>query len=124
MNRHTILILGLLAAAFATATPQVGLTQSSPLIGTWKLNLAKSKFSPGPPPKSQTLTFEGAGQDLKNTAETIDARDHRRTRSGDKDRVHAYLRWEAPPNNGQRCIRRNHLHASRRLSPELGPFES
>ena len=73
MNRRTILILGLLSAVFATTAPQVGLTQSNPLIGTWKLNLAKSKFSPGPPPKSQTLTFEGAGQDLKNTAETIDA---------------------------------------------------
>ena len=73
MNRRTILILGLLSAVFATAAPQVGLTQSNPLIGTWKLNLAKSKFTPGPPPKSQTLTFEGAGQDLKNTAETIDA---------------------------------------------------
>ena len=23
-----------------------------PLMGTWKLNLAKSKFQPGPPPKS------------------------------------------------------------------------
>lgn len=73
MNRRTTLILGLLAAVFATAAPQVGLAQSNPLIGTWKLNLAKSKFSPGPPPKTQTLTFEGAGQDLKDTAETIDA---------------------------------------------------
>jgi hypothetical protein len=73
MNRRTALILGLLAAAFATAAPQIGLTQSSPLIGTWKLNLEKSKFSPGPPPKTQTLTFAGAGQDLKNTSETIDA---------------------------------------------------
>jgi hypothetical protein len=75
MNRRTTLVLGLLflTAVFVTAAPQIGLTQSSPLIGTWKLNLAKSKFSPGPPPKTQTLTFEGAGQDLKNTAETIDA---------------------------------------------------
>jgi hypothetical protein len=27
------------------------------LEGTWKLNLAKSKFSPGPAPKSMTLTY-------------------------------------------------------------------
>jgi len=75
MNRRTTLILGLLfgAAVFATAAPQVGLAQSNPLIGTWKINLAKSKFSPGPPPKTQTLTFEADGQNLKNTAETIDA---------------------------------------------------
>jgi hypothetical protein len=73
MNRRTILMLGLLSAALATAPSQVGLTQSNLLIGRWKLNLEKSTFTPGPPPKSQTLNFEGVGQDFKNTAETIDA---------------------------------------------------
>jgi hypothetical protein len=73
MNRRTLLIAGFSAAVFTVAAPQVGLPQTSPLIGLWKLNLDKSKFNPGPPPKSQTLNFEGAGQDLKNTAETIDA---------------------------------------------------
>lgn len=28
-----------------------------PIVGTWTLNLAKSKFSPGPAPKSQTRTY-------------------------------------------------------------------
>src|SRR4026207_1022303 len=32
-------------------------------VGTWKLNLAKSKYSPGPPPKSQTLKIEALGDD-------------------------------------------------------------
>lgn len=73
MNRRTVLIAGFSATVFTVAGREVGLAQTSPLIGTWKLNLEKSKFSPGPPPKSQTLNFEGAGQDLKNTAETIDA---------------------------------------------------
>jgi len=73
MNRRTLLILGLLSAALVTAPSQVGLTQSNLLVGRWKLNLEKSKFSPGPPPKSQTLNFEGGGQELKNIAETIDA---------------------------------------------------
>src|SRR4051812_50026030 len=73
MNRRAILALGLLSAAFATAGSQMGLTQSNLLIGPWKLNLEKSTFTPGPPPKSQTLNFKGVGQDLKNTAETIDA---------------------------------------------------
>ena len=73
MNRRTIIVFGLLSAAFAMAASQVGLTQSNLLIGTWKLNLDKSKFNPGPPPKSQTLNVEAAGQDLKNTVETIDA---------------------------------------------------
>jgi hypothetical protein len=29
-----------------------------PNLGTWKLNLAKSKFDPGPPPKNETAVFE------------------------------------------------------------------
>jgi len=32
--------------------------QSNPLVGTWKLNVAKSKFDPGPGPKSMTRTVE------------------------------------------------------------------
>jgi hypothetical protein len=32
-----------------------------PANGTWKLNVAKSKFSPGPAPKEMTLTIESAG---------------------------------------------------------------
>ena len=43
-------------------------------IGTWKLNLAKSKFSPGPTPKSQTLKVEAWGADgVKYTADGVDA---------------------------------------------------
>jgi hypothetical protein len=32
--------------------------QSDHLLGTWKLNLAKSKYDPGPPPMSVTLVRE------------------------------------------------------------------
>src|SRR5262245_11725016 len=33
------------------------------LEGTWKLNAAKSKFSPGPPPKSMSVTYSAAAPD-------------------------------------------------------------
>lgn len=46
---------------------------TDPASGTWELNLAKSKFSPGPPPKSQTRTFEVTGADVKYTLKGIDA---------------------------------------------------
>lgn len=46
---------------------------TDPIIGTWELNLAKSKFSPGPPPKSDIRTFETAGAGVKFTAKIIDA---------------------------------------------------
>jgi hypothetical protein len=32
-----------------------------PANGTWKLNVAKSKYSPGPAPKEMTATIESAG---------------------------------------------------------------
>src|SRR5207253_219019 len=47
--------------------------QSDPWIGTWKLNLAKSKYSPRPPPRSNTAIFEAVGQGLRITTEGIDA---------------------------------------------------
>ena len=33
-----------------------------PRIGTWKLNVAKSKYSPGPAPQSLTVKVEPSGQ--------------------------------------------------------------
>jgi hypothetical protein len=38
------------------------LAQSNPFVGTWKLNLAKSKYNPGPPPQSQTRTWDAMGK--------------------------------------------------------------
>lgn len=66
-------------ALFAVAGSSALLAQSNPLVGTWKLNVAKSKFDPGPGPKSLTRTvvaqddgmtysFEGAAADGKPVA--------------------------------------------------------
>ena len=65
-----LLILGVVVAAgIATLSAQA----ANPRIGKWQLNLAKSKYSPGPAPKSQTLTIEGSGPEEKVTAEITDA---------------------------------------------------
>jgi hypothetical protein len=42
-------------------------------IGTWKLNLAKSTFSPGPAPKSQTRTYAESAQGIALTVKTTAA---------------------------------------------------
>jgi hypothetical protein len=42
-------------------------------LGTWKLNPAKSKYIPGPAPKSQTLKQEAWEGGIKLTTETTDA---------------------------------------------------
>ena len=39
--------------------------QSDPQVGVWKLNVAKSKYSPGPAPKSATSRIEAAGAGSK-----------------------------------------------------------
>jgi hypothetical protein len=39
--------------------------------GVWKLNVAKSKFSPGPAPKESTVTIESAGPGRKVSVTTV-----------------------------------------------------
>jgi hypothetical protein len=60
-------ILGGLVLAAAVAAAQ----SVDPRIGTWQLNVAKSKYSPGPAPKSQTLTIEASGKGEKVTSELV-----------------------------------------------------
>ena len=74
MNRRTLTTAALLSLAVAIAMPQAGFAQANPRMGDWKLNLAKSTYSPGAPvPRSSTFNFEMEGQNLKNTVEGIDA---------------------------------------------------
>jgi hypothetical protein len=39
--------------------------QDNPLVGTWKLDVTKSKFDPGPTPKSLTRTVTAQGDGVK-----------------------------------------------------------
>ncbi len=61
--------------ALALLTVSVGLAAADdPLVGNWKLNPAKSKFSPPPPPKDITIKYEPSGAvGIKVTAEITDA---------------------------------------------------
>jgi hypothetical protein len=42
-------------------------------MGTWKLNTGKSKFSPGPGPRSQTLKFEPSEGGIKMTSTLVNS---------------------------------------------------
>ena len=55
-----ILVVGLL-----TIGPDAALAQENLHSGTWVLNVAKSKYSPGPPPKEQTTVFTAQGDSFK-----------------------------------------------------------
>ncbi len=72
---HTLLRTIILAAMTATLVPvsQVLAQAADPLNGTWVLNLAKSKFDPGPAPKSQTRTYEVADGVVKMSAKGVNA---------------------------------------------------
>jgi hypothetical protein len=52
---------------------RVSAQASDARIGTWKLNVEKSKYSPGPAPQSQTLKVEAAGEGEKATTEGVNA---------------------------------------------------
>ena len=51
----------------------VPLIAADPNLGTWKLNLEKSHYSPGPSPRSETATFEQIGPNVRMTLDRIDA---------------------------------------------------
>lgn len=47
---------------------------TAPGLGTWITDVAKSKYSPGPPPKSQIIKYEAAANGVKRTIDTVDAK--------------------------------------------------
>lgn len=51
----------------------IDLRADDAIIGTWKLNVAKSKYDPGPAPKSGTVKYEASAGGIKRTGETIEA---------------------------------------------------
>jgi hypothetical protein len=46
---------------------------ADPQVGTWKLNVAKSKFDPGPAPTSMTRTVVAQGNGVKYSFEGVGA---------------------------------------------------
>lgn len=45
---------------------------ADPVVGTWELNVAKSKYTSSPAPKSETRTYVVAGQDIKASSKGVD----------------------------------------------------
>ena len=45
----------------------------NPMLGTWKLDPAKSRFSPGPAPKSQTAKLDAVDGGMKVVADRIES---------------------------------------------------
>ena len=60
-SRAVMLIIAVLAAGTLL------LAQDNPFVGTWKLNVEKSKYTPGPAPKSSTRTWDAMGMVMVKT---------------------------------------------------------
>ena len=60
------LLVGLVVSTSSAQAPD-------PLVGTWKLNLAASKYSPGPPPKSAVVKIETAGTGIAVAVDSVGA---------------------------------------------------
>ena len=66
----SVLLVALIACAGVASA-------ADPVIGTWQINLAKSKFSPGPAPKSDTRTYAATADGTSMTwkVTTADGKD-------------------------------------------------
>jgi hypothetical protein len=79
MNRRTALMSAAVLSLAACAFPQASFAQTNPLIGSWKLDLTKSKYPSGSAPRSQMVTNQPDGQNIKATFQTIDAQGNGQT---------------------------------------------
>jgi hypothetical protein len=69
--KRNFVCASLMTLLLAAACPL--LAQSNTDVGVWKLNVAKSKYVPGPGPRSQTRTVVPQGNGWKVTIEGISA---------------------------------------------------
>lgn len=73
MTRRVMVVLALAAGCALYSAPAPA--KDDPQSGTWKLNAAKSKYSPGPGNKSMTLTIEADESGMKLQGDGTDATD-------------------------------------------------
>ncbi len=67
------LLMVSLAACCAIVLPSSVALAADNWLGTWKVDLAKSKYSPGPAPKSFTVKFEATPGGIKFTGDGVNA---------------------------------------------------
>ena len=68
--RKTLTLAALATCCAIVFSSQVAFAADN-WLGTWKLNVAKSKFSPGPAPQGRTLKFEWTADGIQQSADTV-----------------------------------------------------
>ena len=70
--RKSLLMVSLAACCAFVLSSSVALAADN-WLGTWKVDLAKSKYSPGPAPKSMTIVYTPAGETMTITVDVVPA---------------------------------------------------
>ena len=70
--RKSLLVVSLVVSAVVLFSSSGALAADN-WLGTWKLNVEKSKYSPGPAPKSLTLKYEPSQSRIKLTSDRVSA---------------------------------------------------
>jgi hypothetical protein len=73
MKRFVGVVLSALALAVVPGV--VGAQAPDPIVGTWKLDVAKSTYKPGPAPKSTTVVIKPAGKGIEVAVDAVNADD-------------------------------------------------
>lgn len=74
MKRFSFVVLNTFAVALVlSAFGTSAMAQGNSSVGTWKQDVAKSKYSPGPAPKSTDLKIEDDGKTVKTTIDSVSA---------------------------------------------------
>jgi uncharacterized protein YcnI len=80
---NSIVVLALAAGLIAQAP--------EPIFGTWKLNVTKSKYTPGPAPKNSTKRYEPYKGGVKATQDTTTAK-------GEAQHIEITGQWDGKDN--------------------------
>jgi hypothetical protein len=71
--KHMAFVVFSTLLALPVAASAQGVSGEDPLLGTWRLNVSQSRYRPGPPPKSQTRTYEKYRDGIRATVRTVEA---------------------------------------------------
>ena len=66
-------LVGVTLGALAFGVVSMAAQANDPIVGTWKLDVAKSTYKPGPAPKSTTIVVTSEGKGIKVAVDTVNA---------------------------------------------------
>ena len=73
MEMKVLRVGGVVVAILITICASIAFAQADPHNGTWVLNTAQSKYSPGPVPKNQTTVYTVTAQGIKMSSTLTNA---------------------------------------------------